>query len=77
MLKTTTGAEIDAAIKRGKRFPKSVDAIDAAYLPVPDQIAVSFENGMEIRLPRLRLDGLENATAEQLSHIERRRRVCG
>jgi hypothetical protein len=25
---------------------------------------------MEIRFPRLQLDGLKNATAEQLSHIE-------
>jgi hypothetical protein len=70
MLKATSDAEIDAAIKRGKRFPKNVDAIAAAYLPPSDQIAVSFENGIEIRFPRLQLDGLENATDVQLSDIE-------
>jgi hypothetical protein len=70
MLKATNDAEIDAAIKRGKRFPKSVDAIAAAYLPPSDQIAVSFENGLEIRFPRLRLDGLENVTDVQLAGIE-------
>jgi len=70
MPNTTSDAEIDAAIKRGKRFPKSVDAIAAAYLSPADQIAVSFENGIEIRFPRLQLDGLENATDAQLSDIE-------
>jgi hypothetical protein len=69
-LNSTSDGEIDAAIKRGKRFPKSVDAIAAAYLPVTDQIAVSFENGFETRFPRPQLDGLRNATATQLSHIE-------
>jgi hypothetical protein len=63
-LNSTSDGEIDAAIKRGKRFPKSVDAI------VTDQIAVSFENGFETRFPRPQLDGLRNATATQLSHIE-------
>ena len=66
----TTDAQIDAAIKRGKRLPKSVAAIAATYLPDSDQIAVSFENGTEIRFPRMGLEGLENGSIEQLSDIE-------
>jgi hypothetical protein len=49
--------------------PKSVDAIAATYLRATDQIAVS-ENCIAIRFPRMQVDGLENATAEQLSHTE-------
>jgi hypothetical protein len=66
MLDTTS----DAEIKRGKRFPKSVDAIAAVYLSPADQIAVSFVNGIEIRFPRLLLEGLESATDVELSDIE-------
>jgi hypothetical protein len=65
----TTNAEIDAAIKRGKRLPKTVDAIAARYILETDQIAVSFENGIEVRFPRKSLRGLENATSAQISNI--------
>ena len=66
MLDTTS----DAEIKRGKRFPKSVDAIAAVYLSPADQIAVSFVNRIEMRFPCLLLEGLENATDVELSDIE-------
>ncbi len=66
----TTDAQIDAAVKRGRRLPKSVAAIAAIYLPDSDQIAVSFDNGTEIRFPRMGLEGLQTASSEQLSDIE-------
>ena len=66
----TTDAEIRAAVERGKRLPRSVEAIAATYLGDSDRIAVSFDNGFEVRFPRLTLEDLEGASAEQLSDIE-------
>ena len=66
----TTDAQIDTAVKRGKRLPKSVSATAAIYLPESDQVAVSFDNGTEIRFPRMGLDGLENASLDDLADIE-------
>jgi hypothetical protein len=44
---------------------------DRCSLSVPGRpIVVTFENGIEIRFPRLQLEGLENATDVQLSDIE-------
>jgi hypothetical protein len=61
-----TDAELDAIIEHGKRKPKSATAIEARYLTASDQIAVRFDNGVEVRFPRMSLQGLENATREQL-----------
>jgi hypothetical protein len=61
-----TDAELDAIIEQGERQPKTADAIDARYLAASDQIAVRFDNGIEVRIPRLSIEGLENATREQL-----------
>jgi len=66
----TTDAEIRAAVRRGKSLPKGVSAIAATYLPESDHIAVTFDNGLEMRFPRAPLKELQNASPEQLSQIE-------
>jgi hypothetical protein len=61
-----TDAELDAIIEQGKRKPKTAKAVDAHYVAASDHIAVLFDNGIEVRFPRMKLEGLEHATLEQL-----------
>jgi hypothetical protein len=64
----TTDAELDTLLEQSRRNPKA-SAIEAGYLPASDRIMVLFDNGIEIRFPRASLEGLANASTEQLSHI--------
>jgi hypothetical protein len=65
----TTDAEIDAAIAKAAlhRFP---EAVAASYDAARDAIAIRFADGVELRLPRRLLQGLQEATSEQLGRIE-------
>ena len=65
---TTTDEEIDAAIERGRAETRHA-VVTANYISDRDQIALEFDDGIEVRLPRRLIEGLENANAEQLSHI--------
>ncbi len=66
----TTDAEIKASGERSKLEPKTADAASAEYLPERDVIAVLFDNGIEVRFPRMSLRGLESATPAQLAHVK-------
>jgi hypothetical protein len=63
-----TDAELDGIIEEGRRNPKA-SATVATYLSATDQIGVQFDNGIEVRFPRASIDGLADATLEQLSNI--------
>jgi hypothetical protein len=65
---TTTDEEIDAAIERGRSETRHA-VVAANYISDREQIALEFDDGIEVRLPRRLIEGLENANAEQLSHI--------
>lgn len=67
----TTEDEIDAAIERGRENePYRPKAIRAAYHVKDDTFHLAFESGAQLILPRHLLQGLENATSEQLAEVE-------
>jgi hypothetical protein len=67
----TTDAEIDAAVALAKlREPYRPKAVAAEYRAKDDVIAVKLATGVEVVIPRRLLQGLENATREQLRQVE-------
>ena len=65
----TTDTEIDTAIAKAALRPFH-EAVAAAYDPAGDAIAIRFAHGVELRLPRRLVQGLQHATPEQLGRIE-------
>jgi Protein of unknown function (DUF2442) len=65
----TTDAQIDAAIERGRRAPV-LRVVAAAYDEPADEIAVRFENGARLAIPRRLIEGLTDAAAAQLREIQ-------
>ncbi len=65
----TTDAEIDAAIKRGRRALHHA-VVRASYDKRADRVVLVFNDKTEVRLPRRNLEGLESATPAQLAQIE-------
>lgn len=65
----TTDEQIDAAIAQSKVGP-SHRAVHAFYDPADDKIAIQLADEVEVRLPRKRLQGLENASIADVSKIE-------
>jgi hypothetical protein len=65
----TSDAEIDAAIARG-RLGASPAVVAAEYDGVRDEIALRFENGMRLHVPRALLEGLADAAPAALAQIE-------
>jgi len=67
----TTDAEIDAAIALAKlREPYRPKAVAAEYRAKDDVIAIKLASGVELVIPRRLLQGLENASPEQLAKVE-------
>jgi hypothetical protein len=68
---TTTDAEIDAAIALAAlREPYRPKAVSATYHAQDDAIAIKLATGVEIKIPRKLLQGLERATPAQLGEVE-------
>jgi YD repeat-containing protein len=65
----TTGAEIDAAIASAERHPAST-AVAAAYDAQDDLVAITFADGVQLRIPRRLIQGLQGASRDQLAHVE-------
>lgn len=65
----TTDEEIAAAIAQSKVGP-SHRAVNASYDPKDDKIVIQLADEVEVRLPRKRLQGLENASKADVSQIE-------
>jgi hypothetical protein len=65
----TTDAEIDAAIAKAALHPFP-EAVSASYDRASDAIAIRFADGVELRLPRRLVQGLQHATPEQIRRIE-------
>jgi Protein of unknown function (DUF2442) len=65
---TTTDAEIDAAIARG-RLHALPRVVEARYDAADDEVRIRFENGVRIAFPRRLLEGLEAASNDQLQDI--------
>jgi hypothetical protein len=65
----TTDAEIDAAIAESERHPLPV-AVSATFVGAEDAIAIQFADGVQIHIPRRLLQGLEDATPQQLGRMK-------
>jgi hypothetical protein len=67
----TSDAQIDEAIARAKiRDEHRVAVVDATYRRRGDLVVMRLSNGMEVSIPRVLLQGLEEAKPEQLRRIE-------
>ncbi len=64
----TTDAEIDAAIAKAELYPPHA-VIAATYDQAEDAIAIRFADGVELRIPRRLVQGLQRATPNQLKDI--------
>ena len=66
----TTDAEIDAALEEAKRLPPLPRALSAEYDPSLDVVVLKVDNGRQYVIPREALQGLQQASREQLSDIQ-------
>jgi hypothetical protein len=67
----TTDAEIDAAIAQAKIYDQyRPKAVAAAYRAKDDVIAIKFLTGVELTVPRRLLQGLVDATPDQLAEVQ-------
>lgn len=66
----TTDADIDAALERAKSLPPEPHAICGEYNLDLDLVILRLDDGRRLVLPREQMQGLEDATEGQLSHIE-------
>ena len=66
----TTEADIHAALERANTEPPTPVALSASYDRGLDVIVLHIDNGRRLVIPREDLQGLENATANQIAQIE-------
>jgi len=66
----TTEADIDAAYERARNSPPLPRALSACYDRALDVIVLHVDTGRRLVIPREELQGLENATEEQIAQIE-------
>jgi hypothetical protein len=65
----TTDAEIDAAIARAERRPPHA-AVAAAYDSSDDVVAITFADGIQLRIPRRLIQGLRSGSTRQLANVK-------
>src|SRR5690348_846574 len=66
-----TEDEIDAAVALGRVAARNLPIAEyAMYDPADDTIVVRIRSGVTLRVPRRLLQGLEDATPEQVAEIE-------
>jgi hypothetical protein len=67
-----TDEEIDAFLEQAQSddSPDSSSAVSAEYVRSLDLILIKIDNGSRLTIPREQMQGLEDATPEQLEHIE-------
>jgi hypothetical protein len=68
---TTTDAEIDAAIKRGRAYDRTgTRIVEARYLRVQDAVTLRLSTGALVQLPRKALSALRSSRPKDLSQVE-------
>lgn len=68
---TTTDAEIDAAIAKGRAYDRlSAKIIAARYLPARDVVAVRLSTGALIEIPRKTIPRFLSMRAKDLARVE-------
>jgi hypothetical protein len=65
----TTDEEIRESGERSKGEPPVAIAQTATYIVATDQIAVTFDNGIEVRFPRASIRELADKTPEQIGSV--------
>jgi len=65
----TTDEEIREAGERSENEPLVAIAQTATYIAATDQIAVIFDNGIEVRFPRASIRELADKTPEQIGSV--------
>jgi hypothetical protein len=65
-----TDEDIDKALEDARTLPPRPAAISAEYNSGLDVILIRIDNGHRLVIPREEIEGLENATEEQLSKID-------
>ena len=74
----TTDAEIDAAIAEARaRENDRPRAVKAYYNASDDKVVIRLASGVDVAIPRTRLQGLENATSTQAADIQLERAGSG
>ncbi|MHB8730653.1 MAG: DUF2442 domain-containing protein [bacterium] len=67
----TTDAEIDAAIAEARaRENDRPRAVKAYYDASDDKVVIRLASGVDVAIPRTRLQGLENATRTQAAELQ-------
>lgn len=66
----TTDEEIDAAIAAAADLPDEPAALSAEYIHSLDLVLIKIDDGSRLSIPREQLQGLENATPDQLANIQ-------
>ena len=66
----TTDAELDAALERARNEPPTPMAVAAEYDKRLDVIILHLDTGRRLVVQRENLQGLENATEDQIAQIE-------
>jgi hypothetical protein len=67
-----TDAEVDAWLEEARQDTSAPDpsALSAEYIRSLDLVLIKMDNDSRLVIPREQLQGLENATPDQLAHIE-------
>ena len=66
----TTDEEMDTALAEARTLPPEPHAISAVYNRVEDTITLRLDSGRRLVLPREDMQGLQDATPEQISDIQ-------
>ena len=70
VLDLTTDEEIALALAEARNLPPEPLAISAVYNRVEDTITLRLDSGRRLVLPREEMQGLQDATPEQISDIQ-------
>ncbi len=65
-----TDKDIDAALEDARTLPPQPSALSAEYNPTLDVIVIRLNTGRRLVLPREDLQGLRDATPEQIADIQ-------
>ena len=66
----TTDEDIDAALEEASHLPPMPAAISAVYNSSADTVIIAVDDGRELVIPRKHMQGLRDATPEQISEIQ-------
>ncbi len=70
VLDLTTDEDIDAALEDARHLPPLPQALSAEYNRAADVIILRIDNGRRVVIPREEMQGLRDATPEQISEIQ-------